>query len=80
MRKRIALKNVGKKFAFILEVFCFCFVLFFHLPFYAQFVSQNSKGPCIPDVLHMLPIYSRSELRTVCHRYKCFCFFIFGFF
>lgn len=29
-------------------------------------VSQNSKIPWIPDVLHMLPIYSKTELRTAC--------------
>lgn len=41
-------------------------VIFFSLPFYALLVSQNSKIPCILDVLHMLPIYSKTELRTVC--------------
>lgn len=29
-------------------------------------MSQSSKIPCIPDALHMLPIYSKTELRTVC--------------
>lgn len=44
----------------------FCFVLFFSFPFYALPVSQNSKIPSIPDVLHMLPIYNKTELRTAC--------------